>query len=304
MNRILLMLAQCVVAILILGPGESLAASPAAKGNDAAAAPTKTIEPDMSFVIVRSDRNGCEPNCPQWIQAEGKIVAGTPAKLSRLLADPPNRNLPILLNSYGGDISAALAIGRMIRRFHMNTGLGVTGFEFCNPFQDGKCQPSVSNKSFRGSAHEYMAICFSACPLILLGGETRVVGVTSMLGLHQPITISHPYMDRYWETYRMVNGRKVIISKKLVKRTALPSKTSIGITPNLKHELTLYFNEMKAQTKILDEMATASPKEMHRVEQNDAQNLGLSTGIKTLATYTAPDLCQASTPAKNCVLIK
>ncbi|TIV22294.1 MAG: hypothetical protein E5V90_34440, partial [Mesorhizobium sp.] len=43
------------------------------------------LGPTMRFVVVRSSATGCEPNCPEWISAEGTIEAGTPALFRRLL---------------------------------------------------------------------------------------------------------------------------------------------------------------------------------------------------------------------------
>lgn len=40
---------------------------------------------EMQFVVTRSSAPGCEPNCPEWISAEGDISAGTPALLKRTL---------------------------------------------------------------------------------------------------------------------------------------------------------------------------------------------------------------------------
>lgn len=40
---------------------------------------------EMKFVVARSNAPGCEPNCPEWISAEGDIAAGTPALLKRTL---------------------------------------------------------------------------------------------------------------------------------------------------------------------------------------------------------------------------
>ncbi|TIT97889.1 MAG: hypothetical protein E5W55_07925, partial [Mesorhizobium sp.] len=37
------------------------------------------LGPTMRFAVVRSSAPGCEPNCPEWISAEGTIEAGTPA---------------------------------------------------------------------------------------------------------------------------------------------------------------------------------------------------------------------------------
>ena len=43
------------------------------------------LGPAMRFVVVRSSAPDCEPNCPEWISAEGTIEASTPALFTRLL---------------------------------------------------------------------------------------------------------------------------------------------------------------------------------------------------------------------------
>ncbi len=261
-------------------------------------------DPDMNFIIVRSDANSCEPNCPEWITAQGKITAGTADKLSRLLANPTNRKLPILLNSYGGDIRAALTMGRMIRRYQMTTTIGRTHFSFCDPFTDNTCRPSVSNKAYRGTPWQYGAKCMSACPLVLLGGVVRILDDASYLGLHQPTTVSHPYMDRYWVTWRMIHGQKVIISRKLLKRISLPSKTSIGLSSRLKGTLGSYIKEMNASSAIMDEMEKAGPSTMNLITHSKAHELGLSTRFESLDIFAKPDICAGASPAEHCVLIK
>ena len=80
-------------------------------GSAASAGQTKNPEPDldapMRFVVVRSDAPGCEPTCPEWISAEGAITAKSPALLKAALKTLGRRNLPIVVNSPGGDVDAA-----------------------------------------------------------------------------------------------------------------------------------------------------------------------------------------------------
>ncbi len=266
--------------------------------------PAAPVDREMSFLVVRSNSNACEPNCPEWIEADGKIVGDTALKLKELLASPALRKLPIMLNSYGGDIRSALAMGRMIRHYNMTTTVGRTVFGLCDPLADNKCRPSVSNHSYRGEPVEARANCMSACPLVLLGGMERVVGSLSYVGLHQPISVSHPYMDRYWETWRVVNGHKKIISRKFIKRIELPTKTSVGITPRLRTALVGYIHEMNASPKILDEMEKAAPAKMNQIEYGKAHELGLSTRFQSLEFIAKADICTGTNPVDRCVLIK
>ncbi|MFN7127326.1 MAG: hypothetical protein ACK4M8_15650, partial [Allorhizobium sp.] len=67
---------------------------------------------DMQFFVVRSNQPGCEPTCPEWISAEGAIVGGTPARLKKLLKSIGDRRLPIVVTSPGGNVDAAMVLGR------------------------------------------------------------------------------------------------------------------------------------------------------------------------------------------------
>ena len=96
------------------------------------------LGPSMRFVVVRSSAPGCEPNCPEWISAQGTIEAGTPALLKRALKKLGGRKLPIVVDSPGGNVDAALALGRMIRKSKLDIAVGKTWFEGCQP-EDKDC---------------------------------------------------------------------------------------------------------------------------------------------------------------------
>ena len=226
----------------------------------------KVEDPAMVFAIARWSQSACEPDCPEWIVAQGRIMPDTAAKLALVLANPTNRKLPLILNSYGGNIDSALRMGRMLRRYQMTVGVGWTHFSDCSPFthSPAPCLPNPATKAFAGVADEWGATCFSACPLVLLGGIERIVNTNSRLGLHEPVTETHPYIDRYWVTWRMVHGRKVILSRKFLKRTTLASKTTVGITPHLRELLVPYLKEMGGAPEILDEMNKATPQTMSK----------------------------------------
>ena len=267
----------------------------------------KVEDPQMAFVIARWSQTACEPDCPEWIVAQGRIMADSAAKLALLLANPANRKLPLILNSYGGNIDSALRMGRLLRRYHMIVGVGWTHFKGCSPFTQATtpCLPDPATKAFAGLADEWGATCFSACPLVLLGGVERIVNTGSRLGLHEPITETHPYIDRYWVTWRMVHGHKVVLSRKFLKRTTLASKTTVGITPYLRKQLVPYLKEMGGAPEILDEMNKATPQTMNLIPDSDGSRskLGLITnGYGALATHTGYAACNVALIAlSNCV---
>src|SRR5689334_1016355 len=68
----------------------------------------------MNFALVQD--GDCQQSCIQWISAEGTIMRDTPRLFERFLKRLEGRKLPVVVQSYGGDVDAALVIGRMIRR--------------------------------------------------------------------------------------------------------------------------------------------------------------------------------------------
>ena len=91
-------------------------------GPAGAAQPSMEDTPPMRFVVVRSSEPGCEPVCAEWISAEGTIRAKTPGELKSLLKTLGGRKLPIVLFSPGGDVDAAMALGRLIRQNKLDSG--------------------------------------------------------------------------------------------------------------------------------------------------------------------------------------
>jgi hypothetical protein len=105
-----------------------------------------------------------------WISAEGIITKDTPKQFERFLAsyDAKLSNL-IEFHSPGGNLSAGLALGRMIRKAGYKTRIGRT-------------------LSLRGVMNVYrykQAFCMSACAYAFLGGSERSFGEGELYGLHR-----------------------------------------------------------------------------------------------------------------------
>ncbi|MCP1168129.1 hypothetical protein NHG85_06245, partial [Limimaricola sp. ASW11-118] len=85
----------------------------------------------------------------------GRIAPGDAARVATALerAEPPPATA--LLDSPGGSVTDALAIGRMLRDLGIGTRIGAG------------------------------AVCLSACPYILAGGATRRVDESAWVGVHQ-----------------------------------------------------------------------------------------------------------------------
>ena len=264
----------------------------------------------MDFLVVRGSTERCEPDCPDWISAEGRIVPETAGKLAKFLADPEKRKLPLILNSGGGSVEAAVAMGRLIRKYKMDTGVGQTLFTRCSKKdpQTGKCVSDSVLQDAEGVAYPNRAYCVSACPLVLLGGLHRVVDAASFVGLHEPRRDSQPYIDRYLIKYRMENGKKHILSKNFVNRIYLKKKTIVGISPKLRVELDKYLNEMGGSLEILAEMEKAQPETMNWISfySHDRERLGLVTAnARTLDSLIGADTCTLKLAKdSNCIHVK
>jgi hypothetical protein len=259
--------------------------------------------PDMTVVVVRSTKPGCEPLCPEWISAEGTITMNAVKKFNRVLQQVGSLKLPVVLQSPGGDIGAAIAIGKMIRQHGLDVGIGVTQFEGCAP-SDKNCHQTTAQKNiFRGTARDETAYCFSACPLILAGGVARVAGPATRLGVHQPITKQTMRILKYEIRYRMVKGKKHILSKKLIGETKGKTRVQVGMNKAIRAMLVPYLNKMGISLQLLAEMDKAPPSSIYQpgIVKND--ELGLTTNRFTLLALIGNSNCSPPKPAANCVAL-
>jgi hypothetical protein len=183
--------------LLALVPGFIHAAS-TQPDNPAKKHDTALQEPPMRFDIIRLSRTACEPLCPEWISAEGRIMPNTAGKLAALLKRAAYRKLAIPINSGGSSIEFALAMGSTIRKYQMTTVVGKT-FIFGCPEADrlaNKCKLDAITKSDNGMAMPIEAYCASACPSMRLGGTVRVIEPDALVSLHEPRAESRPYVDQ------------------------------------------------------------------------------------------------------------
>jgi len=146
----------------------------------------------MQFVVVRANDAACEPTCPEWISAEGVIGARTPELFRRILKTLGGRKLPIVLFSTGGDVNAAIATGRQIRRAGLPVVVGRTWFVGCRP--EGKDCKVTEGKGadFLGRAMSYGGYCASECTLMLAGGTERLAPSVAILRMR----LKDPNMSR------------------------------------------------------------------------------------------------------------
>lgn len=256
-------------------------------------------EPDysMRFAVVRSSDSACEPTCPEWIWAEGDIRPDTATRFKKFLKTIGDRKLPVVIQSPGGDLDAAFAMGRMIRARGLDVAVGYTTFATCVPRQSG-CDAERKG-GYRGLAERGSAYCESACPMILAAGTRRLVGAWAYLGVHQ-ITTTH-YKERitYRTTTRIVKGKKVT-TKKIVGRKNISSYKTTKMDAVLRRKLTAYLDEMGVSLDLIEPIETTPASGMRQLTLEAMLEMKLVTSLDHVGDLTVAGVCRRDPMPRNC----
>ena len=278
----------CLLALLVTGP-VAFAADTA-----------PDLGPTMQFGIVRSNAPGCEPICPEWISAEGSIEAGTPALFKRMLKTLGGRKLPVVVDSPGGNVEAALALGRLVRKNKLDIAIGKTVFSGCQPDAKGCPDRDKNGARYFGNALAYSAMCNSACPLMFAGGVRRVVGEWAYLGVHQITTTYIRTKLQYRTTYRIVGGKKNVLNTKIVSRKNAGSYKTYEMSKAVEKKLAAYLNQMGIEQGMLETMKGTPASEIHQIALDDMLAMKLVTSTDAVGLLTAASLCEPGRLATNC----
>jgi hypothetical protein len=281
----------CLVSLLVMGHAAFAAGAKES---------TPDLGPTMRFVVVRSNAPGCEPTCPEWISAEGTIEAATPALFKRTLKTLGGRKLPLVVDSPGGNVDAALALGRLIRKNKLDIAVGKTRFTGCQP--DVKICKGTGRKGAPHFGNPYAngAICNSACPLMFAGGIRRVVGEWAYLGVHQITTTYVRTKLQYRTTYRVVRGKKKILDKKIVRRENAGSYKTYEMSKAVEKRLAAYLQEMGVGQGVLEAMKSTPASDIHQLSPEDMLQMKLVTSLDAVYLLTAGTLCAANPAPANC----
>ncbi len=125
------------------------------------------------------------------ISAFGRIEEGDDKKFQRFLerAAPPPRTT-VYINSGGGDVEAAMAIGRLIREAWFSTSIGTYVLD------QQKVDDLIIPRKFTSGN------CISAATLMFLGGRLRYFPEGSKFGVHQ-FSFRNPAPDNLERSQRL-----------------------------------------------------------------------------------------------------
>lgn len=258
---------------------------------------------EMVFAIVRVSNPLCEPDCPEWIAADGDITDKTEDAFKAILKKAGKRNLPLLIHSLGGRVDVAMSMGRLIRQRQMTVEIARTDYQLCEP-RDKKCKPDFKDGTYYGHANTTFGICNSACPLVLAGGVRRIASPLSRIGVHQIVTTREKYRDKYKITKKKLSNGKVITEKKHLERKKIGTVKSTELPGSLRKKLASYLTGMDVDPTLIDLMLSTPPEDIRYLNNEELKSFGVATEINELEALVGYRICKSRSRPDNCVVRK
>ena len=249
----------------------------AAASNASLPALLKNMHP-MQVEIVRDAQPGCQPNCAEWISAEGDIVETTPVEFRRVLGQLRNRKLPVFINSGGGSIEAAMLIGQMLRLHGLDVSVTRTEFTACHG-KSTNCAGAARGEP-TGQPDSYNAYCASACTLVLAAGVQRLASPWSHVGVHQIIVFKTQFKVR--RTYRVTtlprpNGGSST-RRTLIREQTLGSITKqIDVNDDTYRPMEVYLSRLGVGDQLVPLMEQTPNSDIHWMTGQEMDSTRLAT---------------------------
>jgi hypothetical protein len=111
----------------------------------------------------------CQPNCRGWVGAVGIVTADTPKEFDEFARTRQLGGATVVLDSSGGSVNDAIALGKRWRNLGMLTTVGAS----IDPRNGDRAQ--VASQAY----------CESMCVFLLLSGKTRYVPDGAHVRVHQ-----------------------------------------------------------------------------------------------------------------------
>jgi len=113
----------------------------------------------------------CEPNCRGWVSAVGTVTADSPRDFEEFASSRELTGATVVLDSSGGSVNDAIALGRRFRSLGLLTTVGT----------------SIRGNAAKGARASVVpeAYCESMCVFLLLAGKTRYVPDAAHVRVHQ-----------------------------------------------------------------------------------------------------------------------
>lgn len=120
---------------------------------------------------MRFTWNDCKPGCGGWVSAVGVVTSDTPKDFDDFAHGRDLAGATLVLDSSGGSVNDAIAIGRRWRKLGLLTTVGIT--------VDIQVAGSEQSVVVPG------AYCESMCAFLLLSGKSRYIPEGAHVRVHQ-----------------------------------------------------------------------------------------------------------------------
>ncbi len=128
----------------------------------------------MQFMMWQEGPAGsCRDKCRSWVSAVGMIRTDTVRDFEVFAENNEIRGATLVIDSEGGSVVGALALGRAIRKLDMTTTIGKT------------TELRASKPDDRRAMLSPRADCESMCAFLMLAGTRRVVPAEARVRVHQ-----------------------------------------------------------------------------------------------------------------------
>ena len=247
-----------------------------------AAKPKRAVEPTLAplrIVVVRSNDPACAGRCSDWISLDGPIGPGSLARFTSMLRTVGDRKLPVLINSPGGSVTDAMAIGRLIRARHLDVAVSKTVLTSC-PGDRTACETPSPRGVITGAPVTNLSICASACSFVLAAGTRRFVALHTYVGVHQFRTFRN--MVRTMRIFRVLtrqeNGVKVEVSRTLIaERPVSATKLAVRTPDSTYDQAQTYFTAMGIAPNLMTLAEATDSKTIHWLSLAELVSTGMDT---------------------------
>jgi hypothetical protein len=174
------------------------------------------------------------------------------------------KKLPVFISSNGGNVDAAFAIGREIRKRRLDVAVERTVLEKCQN-APAPCDRRTLKDGDKGRPEPIAASCVSSCVFILAAGTERLVPIYGYVGVHQLTAfqtvrlVRRMYrVQRKFENWRFVEKRELVGEQQL-------SSNTYERDPNYA-STRAYFTEMGIDSgKIMPLLLSTRHQDVHRM---------------------------------------
>ncbi|MGV1789660.1 hypothetical protein [Rhizobium sp. A37_96] len=233
-----------------------------------------------------------------WISVEGWIGKDSASDLRIVLDSLGNRKLPIVLDSPGGSVTAALKMGEMIRAARLSVAVGHTWH--CSDLK-AKCNSiSARTSEWEGRVDPTQGVCYSACPFILAGGVRRMLSPFGYLGVHQTVLVQDETWNQDEFIYKTIHGKRHVVDRYVINSKTLSERRTPDLSEATRSKFLDYFKRMGVDPSIVDMMMSAPPDKLRMISVDEAMKIGLLTDPDSAYDLVAAGDCPVGQAIKTC----